>query len=130
MTRTAAVVSVGGLSVVCLLSGALVAGQVKPEGTPPLQKYHIRPDDIPRPTRAIANPPMVVDKPAGASLNLPPGFKIDVFADEGSSGRSATSSKGRTVTSSRPIRPRTQSRFCATRITTARPTSDIYLPRA
>ena len=83
MTRTAAVVSMGGFSVVCLVSAALVAGQGKPEGTPPLQKYHIRPDDIPKPTRGIANPPMVVDKPAGASLNLPPGFKIDVFADEG-----------------------------------------------
>jgi len=83
MMRTAAVISVGGFSVVCLVSAALVTGQVKPEGPPPLQKYHIRPDDIPAPTRGIANPPMVVAKPAGASLNLPPGFKIDVFADEG-----------------------------------------------
>jgi glucose/arabinose dehydrogenase len=39
------------------------------------------------------------DKAHRASLQSAAGFKIDVFADEGRSGRSATSSKGRTVTS-------------------------------
>jgi glucose/arabinose dehydrogenase len=82
MTRTTAAIFAGGFSVLAI-SAALVAGQAKPEGAPPLQKYHIRPGDIPKPTSGVSNSPMVVDRPAGASLNLPPGFKIDVFADEG-----------------------------------------------
>ncbi len=67
-----------------LVVGAVrLGGQAKPEGPPPLQKYHITLSDLPAPSNGVPNPPMVVDKPAGASLNLPPGFKIDVFADEG-----------------------------------------------
>lgn len=57
--------------------------QAKPEGTPPLQKYRVSPTELPPPTTGTANPPQVVDRPAGAQLNLPPGFKIDQFADEG-----------------------------------------------
>jgi glucose/arabinose dehydrogenase len=83
MTRSTAVIFATGVSVVTLVAAAFVAAQAKAEGTAPLQKYHIRPGDIPLPTTGIANPPMVVDKPAGASLNLPAGFKIDVFANEG-----------------------------------------------
>jgi glucose/arabinose dehydrogenase len=55
--------------------------QGTPEGTPPLQKYHITPGDLPTPSGGVANPPEVVDKPADAQLRLPPGFAIDVFAD-------------------------------------------------
>ena len=130
MTRTGAAIFCGGFSVVCLVSAALVAGQAKPDGSPPLQKYHIRPDDLPKPTRGVSNPPMVVGKPDGASLNLPPGFKIDVFADEGAfktlryiiegpdGDVFAADTSANTIT------------ICATRTTTARPTSDMCLPRA
>jgi glucose/arabinose dehydrogenase len=59
------------------------AGQAKPTGTPPLQRYHIVAADLPAPTSGIANPPQIVDKPADAQLNLPQGFKIDVFAEGG-----------------------------------------------
>src|SRR5262249_36010886 len=57
--------------------------QARPEGTPPLQRFRISLTDLPAPTSGLANPPQVVDRPAGAALNLPPGFKIDQFADEG-----------------------------------------------
>jgi glucose/arabinose dehydrogenase len=32
-------------------------------------------------TRSAVNPPEVVPRPAGAGLHLPPGFKIDIFAE-------------------------------------------------
>ena len=82
MTRTTGVFLAGAVSAIAV-STALVAGQAKPEGPGPLHKYHITPSDIPAPTSGIANPPAVVGRPAGAELTLPPGFKIDVFADEG-----------------------------------------------
>jgi glucose/arabinose dehydrogenase len=65
--------------------GAVALGfgrdQGTPAGTPPLQKYHIKPGDLPPPSSGVANPPEVVDKPADAQLRLPDGFAIDVFAD-------------------------------------------------
>jgi glucose/arabinose dehydrogenase len=81
MRRTMGIVAV----VVAVTAGAVALGftreQGTPEGTPPLQKYHITPGDLPVPTGGVANPPEVVDKPAGAELRVPPGFSIDVFAD-------------------------------------------------
>ena len=76
---------------IALLFGAAAIGvaatlhveQAKPEGAPPLQKYRVSPTELPAPGTGTANPPQVVDRPAGAQLNLPPGFKIDQFADEG-----------------------------------------------
>jgi glucose/arabinose dehydrogenase len=83
MTRTTGVFLAGVVSAIAVVSTALVGGQARPEGPGPLHKYHITPSDIPAPTTGTANPPMVVARPAGAELSLPPGFKIDVFADEG-----------------------------------------------
>jgi len=83
MTRTTGVFLAGAVSAIAVVGTALVAGQARPEGSGPLHKYHITPSDIPAPTTGTANPPMVVARPAGAELNLPPGFKIAVFADEG-----------------------------------------------
>ena len=83
MTRTTGVFLAGAVSAIAVVSTTFVAGQARPEGSGPLQKYHINASDIPAPATGTANPPMVVDRPAGAQLNLPPGFKIDVFADEG-----------------------------------------------
>jgi len=83
MTRTTGVFLAGAVSAIAVVSAALVAGQARPEGSGPLHKYHITPSDIPAPATGTANPPMVIARPAGAELSLPPGFKIDVFADEG-----------------------------------------------
>ena len=73
------------LVIAAIAVSAVVLGfsrdQGTPQGTPPLQKYHITPGDLPPPTSGVANPPEVVDKPADAQLQLPPGFSIDVFAD-------------------------------------------------
>ena len=72
--------------VVAVTAGAVALGfsreQGTPEGTPPLQKYHITPGDLPAPTSGVANPPEVVDKP-GRRRAAPAAriFKIDVFAD-------------------------------------------------
>jgi glucose/arabinose dehydrogenase len=71
--------------IVAVAVGAVALGlsrdQGTPQGTPPLQKYHITPRDLPAPTDGVANPPEVIDKPSEAQLRLPPGFAIDVFAD-------------------------------------------------
>jgi len=83
MTRTTGVFLAGAVSAIAVVSTTFVAGQARPEGSGPLHKYHINAGDIPAPATGTANPPMVVDRPAGAQLNVPPGFKIDVFADEG-----------------------------------------------
>jgi glucose/arabinose dehydrogenase len=81
MRRTLEVMAV----VAAVAVGAVALGfsrdQGTPQGTPPLQKYHIKPGDLPPPTNGVANPPEVVDKPADAQLRLPAGFAIDVFAD-------------------------------------------------
>jgi len=47
-----------------------------------LQHYDIRPDALaaPRATPSVDNGPVVTAKPAGASLVLPPGFSIAVYA--------------------------------------------------
>lgn len=47
-----------------------------------LQHYDIRPDALvpPRATPSADNGPVVTAKPAGASLILPPGFSIDMYA--------------------------------------------------
>src|SRR3954451_18458720 len=47
-----------------------------------LQHYDIRPEQLPAPkaTPSVDNGPAVTSKPAGASLILPPGFSISVFA--------------------------------------------------
>lgn len=66
-----------GVLAVCL------AGQSRGTGTGPLKSYHIKPDDLPTPTKGVANPPQVVPRPAGADLTLPPGFSISVFAEGG-----------------------------------------------
>jgi glucose/arabinose dehydrogenase len=74
-----------GLALLAALAvgAVLLARQAKPEGAPPLQTYHIHPDDIPAPTGGTANPPMIVDRPANASLHLPPGFQISLFLEDG-----------------------------------------------
>ncbi len=83
MSRVLKVVAALGAAVVLAGGTRLIARQAKPEGAPPLQKYHVVVGDIPAPTEGQANPAQTVDKPAGATLNLPAGFAIDVFAEAG-----------------------------------------------
>jgi glucose/arabinose dehydrogenase len=71
-----------GVAAIALAAGRH-GGQARPQGEPPLQRFHISLTDLPAPTSGIANPPQVVDRPADATLHLPTGFKIDQFADEG-----------------------------------------------
>jgi glucose/arabinose dehydrogenase len=48
-----------------------------------LRHYEIKPADLPPPnnTPDAQNPPDVIPPPAGARLNLPPGFKVNTFAE-------------------------------------------------
>ncbi len=43
----------------------------------------IQADDLPKPgaTPSVGNSPRTVPRPAGASLNVPPGFRVNLFAD-------------------------------------------------
>jgi glucose/arabinose dehydrogenase len=49
---------------------------------PLLQHHDVRPDRLAAPyaTRSAGNPPIVLSRPAGAALHLPPGFKIELWA--------------------------------------------------
>ena len=46
-------------------------------------QFLIKPESLPKPnaTASADNPPVVVDQPAGAKLQLPSGFAVSVFAD-------------------------------------------------
>ena len=48
-----------------------------------LQHYEFRPNQLPPPfhTPSAGNPPRVVSRPENATLQLPPGFKIEKFAE-------------------------------------------------
>ena len=83
MSRVLKVGVLVGAVAVAAAGTAVLARQVKAEGAGLLQKYHVALGDIPAPGTGTANPPQVVDKPAGATLNLPPGFAIDIFAEAG-----------------------------------------------
>lgn len=50
---------------------------------PWLQHHEVRPESMPAPyaTRSAGNPPVVTARPAGAVLHLPPGFRIELWAD-------------------------------------------------
>jgi glucose/arabinose dehydrogenase len=65
-------------------STGLAAGPANtaPLADPLLQHHEIRFEDLPAPfaTRSATNPPSMVARPASASLHLPPGFRIDLWA--------------------------------------------------
>ncbi len=46
-------------------------------------RIEVRVEDLPPPyaTESATNPPRRIDRPAGATLNVPPGFRANVFAD-------------------------------------------------
>jgi glucose/arabinose dehydrogenase len=49
-----------------------------------LQHHEVRPDRLPKPfhTESAGNPPRLIKRPAGAQLIVPPGFKVEVWADQ------------------------------------------------
>ena len=49
-----------------------------------LQHHAINLNDLPAPyaTRSAGNPPRVVSQPAGATLHVPPGFSVSVYASD------------------------------------------------
>ncbi|HLQ47026.1 MAG TPA: hypothetical protein VK137_19950, partial [Planctomycetaceae bacterium] len=51
-------------------------------GSPQLRHYEFRVDQLPPPyaTPSAGNPPRVTSQPAGATLHVPPGFSISVYA--------------------------------------------------
>ncbi len=64
------------------------APESKPTPSPAaaaLRHYEIKPSDLPPPNASpdAENPPRVVPRPAGAELQLPPGFKANVYAEGG-----------------------------------------------
>lgn len=66
--------------------GSGVSPSPSPSPTPqPLAHHEIRPESLPPPFTGpdAGNPPQIVPKPPGASLTMPPGFAIDVYAEGG-----------------------------------------------
>jgi glucose/arabinose dehydrogenase len=57
---------------------------------PLLQHHEIRADRLPPPyaTPSAGNPPVVLGRPSGAALHVPPGFKVEVWASSLSDPRS------------------------------------------
>ncbi|MGN6184369.1 MAG: PQQ-dependent sugar dehydrogenase [Thermoanaerobaculia bacterium] len=53
-----------------------------PQRTRTMQHYDVRADQLPKPyqTQSAGNPPHVIARPANASLNVPPGFKVELWA--------------------------------------------------
>ncbi|WP_060635748.1 PQQ-dependent sugar dehydrogenase [Pyrinomonas methylaliphatogenes] len=77
------------VSIIALQFLSLACGQTSqrnsPDGasTPPLRRYLITPETLPPPfaTPDATNPPRIIPQPPGAKLNMPPGFKIDTYAE-------------------------------------------------
>lgn len=57
---------------------------------PLLQHHEVRADHLPAPfaTRSAGNPPIVLGRPAGAALHVPPGFHVEIWASKLSDPRS------------------------------------------
>lgn len=75
MLRTAVAVSS-----ILLISGAALAAP----GERPGEKFSVRVQDLPKPyaTDAVDNSSAKVPRPPGTTLNVPQGFRADLFADE------------------------------------------------
>ncbi len=72
-------VPVLGLGALVAAAAAAVAGDVV---QPPGERFEVRVQDLPAPfvTRSALNPPKAIPVPAGATLSVPPGFAVNVFA--------------------------------------------------
>lgn len=70
------------VAIACAREAERLPAAVNAPGDPMLQHHDIRFEQLPKPfaTPSSGNPPRVRSAPAGATLHLPPGFKIAVFA--------------------------------------------------
>ena len=59
-----------------------LAGEMRTTALEP-QTFHITLDDLPEPfaSESKAKPPRVIDQPADAALSVPPGFRVQLFAE-------------------------------------------------
>lgn len=65
-----------------LLSLSLCAAATAAPGEKPGDKFSLKPEDLPKPyaTDAVDNSPRSIARPANATLNVPEGFKVNLFA--------------------------------------------------
>jgi glucose/arabinose dehydrogenase len=61
----------------------LAAASAWAQTQPPGQRLQVSPAEMPRPyaTPSVSNPPAEVQRPPGANLRVPPGFRATIFAD-------------------------------------------------
>ncbi len=66
------------LAALWLAHGTIVRAQTQPVG----ESFHIRVENLPPPfaTPSVRNPPRRVSRPPGASLRVPQGFHVNIFA--------------------------------------------------
>ena len=64
------------------LSLALLCPPASATDQAPGQRFHFTPDDLPppNPDEHTGNGPRTIDRPAGATLQVPPGFRAEIFA--------------------------------------------------
>lgn len=76
-------VVVVALATLALLRSANGAADVASQPVEP-ERHHIRIDELPPPDpgASVTNPPRTVRAPARASLRVPPGFRVQIFADQ------------------------------------------------
>lgn len=84
MSRRLAVIPLFVITLACAREVAQPPAAVAAAASDPLLQHHeIRVEDLPAPfaTPSAGNAPTVTAQPKGATLHLPPGFSIDVWAD-------------------------------------------------
>ena len=69
----------GAIAGAAVLAWAIAGPPIAAEQLP--RSYHITVDQVPPPTTSVPNPPKIVPQPAGARLTVPPGFRIELFAE-------------------------------------------------
>mgnify|MGYP002336300091 CR=1 FL=1 len=86
LVRRAPLVTVAALMLASCAPATDPAAQRAPRVDPKALAHHdIRPEMLPKPNVGpdATNGPSVVPRPAGAELAMPPGFRIDVYAEGG-----------------------------------------------
>jgi glucose/arabinose dehydrogenase len=71
------------IGIACSRASGQAPGTVAVARDPMLQHHQIRIEQLPKPyaTPSAGNPPVVRGQPANATLHLPPGFHVSIFAD-------------------------------------------------
>lgn len=69
----------GLLGTILTLAGTWPAVRAAGQAAP--ATHHIKAGDLPAPSAPVSNPPKVVPRPDGATLAVPPGFRVEIFAE-------------------------------------------------